>query len=86
MISVGNLGISIEKPFYPHLGETLQVWIGGCPMYLEQISRYPPTGSYLLYGRGFRIHGQVEPKIGFGLNSGKGYNERPSYIIFDDGT
>lgn len=33
-ISVGTLGISMDKPFNPILGETLQVWIGGCPMYL----------------------------------------------------
>ena len=54
-------------------------------MYLEQITRFPPTGAYLLKGRGFTIHSQVEPKIGFGLNSGKGYSDRPSYIQFDDG-
>jgi hypothetical protein len=58
-VSVGTLGISVEKPFFPTLGETLQVWIGGCPMYMEQITRYPPTGAYLFYGRGYRIHGQV---------------------------
>ena len=33
-ISVGTTGISIAKPFNPILGETLQLWIGGCPIYL----------------------------------------------------
>lgn len=84
-VAVGTLGLSVEKPFFPTLGETLQVWIGGCPMYMEQILRYPPTTSYILYGRGYRIQGQVEPKVSIGLNNGKGYSERPSYIIFDDG-
>lgn len=84
-VSIGTLGISVEKPFFPTLGETLQVWIGGCPMYMEQILRYPPTGAYLFYGRGYKIYGQVEPKISFGINGGKGYSERPSYIEFDDG-
>lgn len=54
-------------------------------MYMEQILRYPPTTSYILYGRGYRIQGQVEPKVSIGLNNGKGYSERPSHIIFDDG-
>jgi hypothetical protein len=33
-ISVGNLGIAMEKPFNPILGETMQCWIDNCPIYL----------------------------------------------------
>lgn len=33
-VAVGTLGISAQKPFFPTLGETLQVWIAGCPMYI----------------------------------------------------
>ena len=58
-ISVGTLGISMDKPFNPILGETLQLWLGGCPMYLEQISHHPPIGSYYMVGRGYKITGQI---------------------------
>ena len=33
-VSVGTLGISLLKPFNPLLGETLQLRIDGCPIYL----------------------------------------------------
>ena len=33
-VAVGTLGISAQKPFFPTMGETLQVWMGGCPMYM----------------------------------------------------
>lgn len=33
-ISVGTVGILMDKPFNPILGETLQEWIDGCPMYV----------------------------------------------------
>lgn len=58
-LSVGTLGISMEKPFNPLLGETFQGWIGGCPIYLEQISHHPPIGSYYFVGRGYKIYGQI---------------------------
>lgn len=31
-------------------------------------------------GRGFRIHGQIEPKVNFGLNNVKGFSDRPNYV------
>lgn len=72
VVSIGVLGISMDKPFFPFLGETAQLWIGGCPMYLEQIARHPPTTAYYFRGRGYKIFGQVEPKISFGVNSVRG--------------
>jgi hypothetical protein len=33
-LAVGTWGITAEKPFFPFVGETLQVWIAGCPMYM----------------------------------------------------
>ena len=33
-ISVGTVGILMDKPFNPILGETIQLWIDGCPMYV----------------------------------------------------
>lgn len=56
---MGTLGISMQKPFNPILGETLQLRIDGCPIYLEQISHHPPIGAYYFQGRGYRIHGQI---------------------------
>ena len=73
-ISFSITGISLDKPFFTFLGETVQYWIGGCPAYVEQITRYPPISAYLFVGRGFRIHGQVDPKISFGMNGVKGYS------------
>jgi hypothetical protein len=29
-----------------------------------------------MYGRGYKIYGQIEPKIELGMNCIKGYNER----------
>jgi len=47
------------KPFNPILGETLQLKIDGCPIYLEQVSHHPPVGSYFFQGRKYRLHGQI---------------------------
>jgi hypothetical protein len=83
------LGISIKKPFNPILGETFQCWIGGCPLYMEQISHHPPISSYYFKGRGYVITGSIEPKVamsGLGLNGAKCWSEKPNYIQFDDGT
>jgi hypothetical protein len=85
-ISVGTLGISMEKPFAPLLGETLQAWIDGCPVYLEQVSQCPPITAYQLMGRGYSLHGMIEPKMSLGMNSIKGASDRPNYLVFDDGT
>lgn len=49
------LYLNIEKPFNPILGETLQCWINGCPVYAEQISHHPPIGALMFKGRGYEI-------------------------------
>ena len=85
LITIGTVGISMEKPFNPLIGETYQGWIDGCPIYLEQVSHHPPRSSYIMYGRGYKIYGQIEPKIELGMNSIKGYNDRENIIEFDDG-
>ena len=61
-----NMGCSLAylemtKPFNPILGETYQGWINGCPCYCEQISHHPAVSSYLVIGRGYRIHGTITP-------------------------
>ena len=37
-------------------------------------------------GRGYQLHGQIEPKISFGMNNIKGYSDLPNFLEFDDGT
>lgn len=64
----------------------MQLRIDGCPIYLEQISHHPAIGAYYLYGRGYRLYGQVQPKVNFGLNNVKGFSTRPNYLVFDDGS
>ena len=59
LITIGNTGISSEKPFNPILGETYQGVINGCPIYLEQISHHPPCSAYLFQGRGYRVMGTI---------------------------
>lgn len=58
-VSVGTVGILMDKPFNPILGETIQLWIKGCPMYVEQISHHPPIGAYYFKGRGYTINGLI---------------------------
>ena len=53
-------------------------------MYLEQISHHPPIGSYYFVGRGYKIYGQIEPKISLGMNSVKGFSEKKNFLIFED--
>lgn len=79
------LYFDIDKPFNPILGETFQGFIDGCPVYGEQISHHPPISSILLFGRGYRIYGNLEAKVYVHLNSGEGVNEGFCTIQFDDG-
>lgn len=85
-LSVTVSSISVNKPFNPILGETLQMWIDGCPVYLEQISHHPPIVSYYMLGRGYKLYGSIGSKIRFGFNSISGYAEEPNFVEFDDGT
>lgn len=81
-VSIGTVGILMDKPFNPILGETIQLWIDGCPMYVEQISHHPPIASYYFIGRGYTIHGMIEPKMNFGMNYIRGFSPQPNFINF----
>ena len=86
-ISRCNLIIANLKPFNPILGETLQVWVGGCPLYLQQIIHHPPISSYYMLGKGYKSYGTMSPKMNFGLNNVKAFmSTNPHYLTFDDGT
>lgn len=85
-ISMPSLMISLNKPFNPILGETYQGWVDGCPIFLQQTSHHPPISHYILFGRGYKIFGYVEPKVALGLNCAKGWSNAPNTILFDDGS
>ena len=85
-LSVSALSISVNKPFNPILGETLQVWIDGCPMYVEQISHHPPIAAYYFVGRGYKLYGKIGSKAKFGFNVIYGFSDEPNIVAFDDGT
>ena len=34
MISMGTIGLSMNKPFNPVIGETYQAYIDNCPIYM----------------------------------------------------
>jgi len=60
-----------EKPFNPIIGETFQGVIGGCPVYLEQISHHPPAAAFQMIGKNFRIEGTFEFTASINANSVK---------------
>ncbi len=64
----------------------MQVWIDGCPVYLEQISHHPPIAAYYMIGRGYKAYGSIGPKVSFGFNSISGYTEESNFVEFHDGT
>jgi hypothetical protein len=45
---ISSCSPNIEKPFNPILGETLQGWLGGIPIYFEQTFHHPPTSTYYM--------------------------------------
>ncbi|CAD8195192.1 unnamed protein product [Paramecium octaurelia] len=76
--------LNLEKPFNPILGETCQLWIKGCPVYLEQISHHPPIAAFIMYGRGYKIYGNLESTASIGANTVTGGNEGRVVIEFSD--
>jgi len=60
-----------EKPFNPIIGETFQAVIGGCPVYLEQISHHPPVAAFQMFGKNFKIEGTFEFGAAINANSVK---------------
>jgi len=60
-----------EKPFNPILGETFQGVIGGCSVYLEQISHHPPIAAFQMIGKNFTIEGSFEFHASISTNSVK---------------
>ncbi|CAD8206402.1 unnamed protein product [Paramecium octaurelia] len=76
--------ISCEKPFNPILGETFQGFYDNCPIYCEQISHHPPICAIQLYGRSYKIEGQLELVANFHSNSVVGRNVGTFKITFEN--
>ncbi|CAD8095795.1 unnamed protein product [Paramecium sonneborni] len=81
-LSFTILYLNLEKPFNPILGETCQLWIKGCPVYLEQINHHPPIAAFIMYGRGYKIYGNIESTANIGVNTVTGGNEGKIVIEF----
>ncbi len=79
------LALSTRKPFNPILGETYQAEIGGCPLFMEQLSHHPPISSLLFIGRGYKIYGTLKMEASLGLNCARGNSNANLTIEFDDG-
>ncbi|CAD8120528.1 unnamed protein product [Paramecium sonneborni] len=76
--------ISCEKPFNPILGETFQGFYDSCPIYCEQISHHPPICAIQMYGRSYKIDGQLELVANFHSNSVVGRNVGTFKITFEN--
>eukprot|EP00475_Leptophrys_vorax_P040251 TRINITY_DN7435_c0_g1_i1.p1 TRINITY_DN7435_c0_g1~~TRINITY_DN7435_c0_g1_i1.p1 ORF type:complete len:537 (+),score=170.35 TRINITY_DN7435_c0_g1_i1:48-1658(+) len=85
-----HLTCSMEKPFNPILGETLQgVYSDGTELFMEQMSHHPPISSWNLvsHKNGVELHGfgvALAKMKGNCLHGGLGGK---SHVVFtDDGT
>ncbi len=74
----------MAKPFNSVLGETYQGVINGSLIYAEQISHHPPITSFYMKGKGYYIHGSLEPTINFQLNKVVGSNKGFISVAFDN--
>lgn len=79
-LGLALMGLEMDKPFNPILGETYQGWMNGCPVFLEQISHHPPIAAFILQGRGWKVYGNIESRMEISINSGCGINHG-EYVI-----
>lgn len=57
------------KPFNPILGETFQAFIGGIPIFVEQISHHPPISAFYMKNDKFEAYGNFDLHVDLGLNA-----------------
>lgn len=79
------LELRIEKPFNPILGETLQGFIAGIPIYFEQISHHPPISSFYMKCEDFTFYGSIIYNVEMGLNSCVGSQPALSHVVLPNG-
>jgi hypothetical protein len=63
VLSLPSLELRAEKPFNPILGETFQGFLGGIPIYYEQISHHPPISAYYMKSPDFEFYGNMHIKF-----------------------
>lgn len=76
------LHLNVTKPFNPILGETFQCYIGGIPIYLEQVSHHPPITALYIKTDSFTVHGCFHSYAEMGLNQVQGRNLCPIFVEF----
>jgi hypothetical protein len=86
LASLPTLEVRMQKPFNPILGETLQVYLKGIPLFYEQISHHPPVSAFYMTCEQFTLHGNLVAFADVGLNSGVGGNQGILNIKFKNGT
>jgi hypothetical protein len=82
VLSLPSLELRAEKPFNPILGETFQGFLGGIPIYYEQISHHPPISAYYMKSPDFEFYGNLISYAEMGVNSGVGGNSGIMHIKF----
>ena len=85
LLSVSTMELIMQKPFNPILGETLQVYVGGIPLYYEQISHHPPISSYFMKCDEFTLFGNLNAVANVSLNSGSGGNAGMMTVVMRNG-
>ena len=73
----------MQKPFNPILGEIFQCYLGGIPIYYEQISHHLPISAYSMKHEDFTLFGSLNAGANVGLNRG---NIRVMNILFRNGS
>lgn len=86
LTSVSPLELIMQKPFNPILGETFQCYLGGIPIYYEQISHHPPISAYYMKHEDFTLFGNLNAVANVGLNSANGGNIGVMNILFRNGS
>ena len=86
MFSITTRMPSLDKPFNPILGETLQGHYSGDPFYLEQISHHPPITVFSTYGDGYKTDSTIIPdaKFSFNINKVELYDQGKGHVYFDN--
>lgn len=82
VLSLPSLELRAEKPFNPILGETFQGYLGGIPIYYEQVSHHPPISAYYMKSEDFELYGNLISYAEMGVNSGVGGNSGIMHIKF----
>lgn len=59
--------VGAGKPFNPLHCETFQGIIGGCPIYVEQVSHHPPISAVQMIGKNFKAEATTEVTVNISM-------------------